>query len=168
MEKAAYTFETIRIDLRNRLLTRDGQLIRLAPKTFDLLTALVENRGVVLSKEYLFERIWPGMPRDESTLTGNISLLRVSLGQRSEGREYIEGFPNGGYRFDADVREEPPIVDRSAVFTEQLQFVRALQSAGKGPVSRPEGPPARAGKRNLAIGVLAAILLIAVGFVLYR
>lgn len=100
-----YEFGPFRMDVCDRLLTRGGEIVPLAPKTFDLLLCLVENRGRVLEKEALLDRVWKGVFIEESNLTKNVFLLRKCLGQRENGKSYIETFPKRGYRFDGDVNE---------------------------------------------------------------
>lgn len=48
----------IRIDLANRLVTRDGEPIELTQKEFSLLEALVRNRNRVMTRDELLERVW--------------------------------------------------------------------------------------------------------------
>src|SRR5437867_2860531 len=98
-------FDSFRIDLPNRLLLKNGEVVALAPKTFDLLAVLVENRGAVLDKETLFRKVWPDVFVEESSLTKNVSLLRKSLGEGPDGRLYIETIPRRGYRFQAGLAE---------------------------------------------------------------
>ena len=50
-DPAPYVFGPFRLDVRRRVLWRDGQLVALAPKALELLAALVAGRGEVLSKE---------------------------------------------------------------------------------------------------------------------
>src|SRR5713226_9249 len=103
--KAVYEFGPFRMASAEGVLTRNGQVIRLDPKSFDLLVFLVENRGRVLDKETLLTNVWPGTFVEESNLTKNVSILRRRLGEREDGTSFIETFPRRGYRFDAEVRE---------------------------------------------------------------
>src|SRR5215831_1377362 len=100
-------FDSFRIELVNRLLLKNGEVVTLAPKTFDLLAVLAENRGTVLDKETLFRKVWPDVFVEESSLTKNISLLRKCLGEGPDGRPYIETLPRRGYRFHAGLTDPP-------------------------------------------------------------
>src|SRR5215831_18542082 len=104
--KPVYKFGPYRIAGADGLLTRNGRAIRLTPKSFELLLFMVENRGRLLNKETLLTSIWPDTFVEESNLTKNVFLLRRCLGEREDGRPYIETFPRRGYRFDADVHVE--------------------------------------------------------------
>src|SRR4030095_1912519 len=100
-----YEFAPFRLDVQRRFLLRDGQPVKLFPKEFDTLLALVENCGRGVKKEELMQRIWPDSFVEESNLTTNISHLRRALGESARQHQYIGRAPGGGYRFVADVRE---------------------------------------------------------------
>lgn len=100
-----YEFGPFRIDVAERLLLRDGRVVPLTPKVFETLLLLVENRGHVLEKGLMLDRIWPDTFVEENSLSKNISLLRRLLEGGPGGGPYIETLPKRGYRFNADVRE---------------------------------------------------------------
>jgi DNA-binding winged helix-turn-helix (wHTH) protein/TolB-like protein/tetratricopeptide (TPR) repeat protein len=100
-----YEFGPYRLDSVRRLLTRDGEGVPLAPKNFDLLLTLVQNRGHILTKEELLRRIWPRTAVEESNLTQNIFVLRKALGETPNDHFYVVTVPGRGYRFVAPVRE---------------------------------------------------------------
>jgi DNA-binding winged helix-turn-helix (wHTH) protein len=54
-----YEFGSYRLDAPKRLLTRSGESIALAPKTFDLLLLLIGGQGCVLTKNELMSVLWP-------------------------------------------------------------------------------------------------------------
>lgn len=97
-----FEFGPYRLDVRNYVLSRGAEVITLPPKTLDLLVALVEAGGSVLSKEELFQRLWPDTVVEEASLTQQVFLLRKALGGATE--EYIQTVPRRGYRFVAPVR----------------------------------------------------------------
>ena len=90
--------------LTRRVLSRNGELVALQPKAFDMLLRLVERRDVVLTKDELLRELWPGTFVDEANLSQNTFVLRKALGQEG-GDGYIKTVPKRGYRFVADVRE---------------------------------------------------------------
>ena len=89
-----------------RSLLRQGVPQTLAPKTFDLLLLLVEQRARVVSKDELLQTVWPGTFVEEGNLSQQIFLLRKILGGDDQP-EYISTVPRRGYRFVAEVRERP-------------------------------------------------------------
>lgn len=104
-EKRFYEFGPFRLDIEERLLLRDGSPVPLTPKAFDTLLVLIENSGRVMEKEEMMRHVWPDTFVEEANLAVNISLLRKSLGQRTDGGHYIETLPRRGYRFASRVRE---------------------------------------------------------------
>ncbi|WP_188973685.1 ATP-binding protein [Neoroseomonas lacus] len=80
-----------------RLLEREGKPISLGSRAFDLLTAMVERPGEVVSKADLFTRAWPGMTVEESGLRFHISALRKALEEGKDGARYIANVPGRGY-----------------------------------------------------------------------
>ncbi|HEY2933621.1 MAG TPA: tetratricopeptide repeat protein [Acidobacteriota bacterium] len=100
----SYEFDPFRIDLTKRVLLREGCLVALPPKAFDLLEVLVQNSGRLMSKDDLMQTVWPDTFVEEGNLTHNISLLRKALGERPGDHRYVVTVPGRGYRFVADVR----------------------------------------------------------------
>src|ERR1043166_1172696 len=113
MENNRYEFGPFRLDVAERQLRREGKVLGLTPKAFDVLTLLVVNQGRLLTKEELLRRAWPETFVEESTLVQNIATLRRALGESSGERQFIETVPKVGYRFVADVK--PPVVESSPV-----------------------------------------------------
>ena len=103
--KHFYEFGRFRINTGDRVLLRDQEIVQLTPKVFDILLALVENSGQVISKDGLMKKVWPDSFVEEGNLTQNISLLRKALGEGRNGNQYIETVARRGYRFVAPVRE---------------------------------------------------------------
>src|SRR5215510_8138871 len=101
--KQIYEFGPYRLDAAQRLLMRDGEVIPLQPKVFDLLLALVERHGRLLEKDELMKVVWPDAIVEEANLANNISILRKTLSEN--GQQFIETAPKRGYRFIASVRK---------------------------------------------------------------
>jgi Tol biopolymer transport system component/DNA-binding winged helix-turn-helix (wHTH) protein len=96
-------FGPFSIDIRERILEREGQPVALTPKAFDLLAALLEQPGQLVSKDDLLRRVWPDTFVEESNLAYNVFALRKALGDTAEDATYIETVPKRGYRFKAPV-----------------------------------------------------------------
>ena len=104
-------FGAYRIDREQRLLTKEDNVIPLAPKVFDTLLVLVESGGRMLEKETLLKKIWPDAFVEEGSLARNISTLRKVLGEGPQDQKYIVTVPRRGYRFVAKV-SAPAAADR--------------------------------------------------------
>jgi DNA-binding winged helix-turn-helix (wHTH) protein/tetratricopeptide (TPR) repeat protein len=102
----SYEFGPFRLDAGERLLLRDGAVVQLTPKAFDLLLVLVEQHGHLLEKSELLKLVWPDTIVEEANLSYNISLIRKALSCGKNGQRYIETVPRRGYRFIAPVREQ--------------------------------------------------------------
>jgi hypothetical protein len=90
-----FEFGPFRLDVRGRLLFREGERLPLPPKAADVLIALVENRGRAVGREDLLRSVWAGTTVEEGSLTSNVSLLRRILGETSGGEQhYIETIPS--------------------------------------------------------------------------
>ena len=94
-----YRFDVFTLDLARRRLLRDNRPVPLKPKAFDLLVALVESRGRVVTKEELLERVWPNQFVEEGNLTVHMSAVRKALGDRKGEARFVETIPGQGYSF---------------------------------------------------------------------
>src|SRR5687768_16255670 len=99
-----YEFGPFQLDTANHSLLRDGQLVQLTPKAFDLLEVLVQNNGRLIEKDELLKEVWPDSFVEEGNINRNISIIRKVLGDDATGKPYIETVPKRGYRFVASVK----------------------------------------------------------------
>jgi TolB-like protein/DNA-binding winged helix-turn-helix (wHTH) protein/tetratricopeptide (TPR) repeat protein len=97
-----YEFGPFRVDPARRLITENGEVIALAPKTFDLLLLFLQSDGRLLGKQDLITRLWPDTFVEDANLTFQIATLRKAVGQ--EAAQWIETIPKHGYRFTVPVR----------------------------------------------------------------
>ena len=100
-----YEFESFRLDVRRRLLFKEGRPVRITPKAFDILLGLVKSGGRVVSKDEMMSTIWPDCFVEEGNLAQNIFLLRRIFGERKNEHKFIITIPGVGYRFAPYVRE---------------------------------------------------------------
>jgi DNA-binding winged helix-turn-helix (wHTH) protein len=112
-----YAFESFEVDLDRFELRKDGQPLALEPRAFDLLRLLIEQRGGVVTKGEILERVWRQEHVCEGSIHRAVNQLRGALGQRSRTRGPIETVHRRGYRFAATVRlssaSEPGLGDAS-------------------------------------------------------
>jgi adenylate cyclase len=85
-------------------LWRGGQALHLTPRAAALLRVLVEQPGMPVSKQQLFERVWSGTVVSDDALTSCILELRKALGDDPRKPRYIETRHRHGYRFIAGTR----------------------------------------------------------------
>lgn len=116
-----FVFDQFRLDATEHLLYRQsGEVVPLKPKAVETLELLLMERGRLLTKTELLERLWPDAVVEESNLSQNIYLLRKVLGLTANGQNYIETVPKRGYRFVADVEE---IYGKGSEVTEGRDYV---------------------------------------------
>ena len=100
-----FAFGPYKLDVNERQLLREGELVPLPPKLFDLLTTLVQRPGHLIRKEELLDAVWGEVAVEEGSLTRAISSLRQLLGPSPDGGDYVQTVAKRGYRFTAHVRE---------------------------------------------------------------
>jgi len=87
-----------------RLLMRDGVPLEIGGRSLDLLVALVEQPGRVLSKRDLLKRVWPDVVVEDGSLRFHMAGLRRILGDGDDGARYITTQVGVGYAFVAPVQ----------------------------------------------------------------
>jgi len=94
--EAAIEFGRFRVLLRRRRLLADGVPVEIGTRTFDLLLALLEADGALVTKKELLSRVWSSVVVSEENLKVHVSALRKALGA---DRDLIRTEFGRGYRF---------------------------------------------------------------------
>lgn len=81
-----------------RMVTRRGAVIPLAPKAFDLLQILIDERPRAVPKQELCDRLWPDVVVQEANLKNLVGEIRTALGDDS----VVRTVPRFGYAFAAE------------------------------------------------------------------
>jgi DNA-binding winged helix-turn-helix (wHTH) protein/TolB-like protein/Tfp pilus assembly protein PilF len=100
VELAAIFIGNFTLDLKRQQLLRDGMVVELRPKSFDVLRYLAANPGRVVSKDEMFAAVWPGVTVGDDSLVQCISEIRQVLGE--QGQALIRTMPRRGYMFVGD------------------------------------------------------------------
>ena len=146
-----YSFADYEIDHTLFELRRSGVRVQVEPKVFDVLAYLVAHRDRVISKDELFQKLWPGEFVTDSALTYCIRTARTALGDDGTQQRFIKTIHSRGYRFVAKV--QPTAVSRpGAVISDQL----AVSSTSK-PETTDHAQPGFVG-REREMHVLTAAL----------
>jgi predicted ATPase/DNA-binding winged helix-turn-helix (wHTH) protein len=110
---ACFSFGPFHLIPTQGLLLEAEKPLRLGSRALDILIALVERRGELVSKEELMARVWPKMFVEPANLTVNVAAVRRVLGDGRNGNRYLVNIPGRGYRFVAPVtvveNETPPL-----------------------------------------------------------
>lgn len=114
MNNSGFTLGRWRV--QPRLLRLDGgdQSRTLRPKVLDLLLALAERPGRVVTKEEILESVWEGSIVGDEVLRRTVFELRKVLDDDPKSPRFVETIPRVGYRLIAPITRDVPDEDRSA------------------------------------------------------
>jgi two-component system alkaline phosphatase synthesis response regulator PhoP len=97
---AGYQFGDVRVDFRRAEVERDGRLLELSAREFQLLRYFVEHRGAALSRDELLNEVWgyQAMPSTR-TVDVHVAWLRQKIEPNPKRPQYIQTVHGIGYRF---------------------------------------------------------------------
>ncbi|MEZ5344181.1 MAG: transcriptional regulator [Pyrinomonadaceae bacterium] len=170
-----YRFGDYVLNVKEKNLWLQDELVQIPPKVFDTLLILVERHGQVISKEEMLDRIWTDSIVEENNLSQNISALRRLFGKNNK---FIETVPRKGFRFIKPVVSASISNDKNTNLLGNGHLSHAI--TGSYPMEDiatdgnlktgqfSEINPLKNSSRNLTlVFVLAFLLTAAVGFFIY-
>jgi predicted ATPase/DNA-binding winged helix-turn-helix (wHTH) protein len=98
---ASVSFGRFQVSPHRREFLADGRPVQIGGRAFDVLMALIDAQGSVVSKNALMERVWPDRIVEENNLQIQISALRTAFG---EDRDLIRTVAGRGYQFTGEIR----------------------------------------------------------------
>ena len=98
-----YVFGDYTLDPERYELHRAGVLVKVQPKTFDVLAYLIARRARIVSKRELLEQLWPHQFIADTTLNSCIKAVRHAVGDTGRAQRVIHTRHGRGYRFVAAV-----------------------------------------------------------------
>ena len=100
-------FASYEVDLRAGELRKKGFKIRLQEKPFQILAALLEHPGELVTRKELQERLWSAdtFVDFDGSLNAAVGKVREALGDSAENPRFVETLPRRGYRFIAPVEK---------------------------------------------------------------
>jgi DNA-binding winged helix-turn-helix (wHTH) protein/tetratricopeptide (TPR) repeat protein len=104
-----YSFSVFCFDSRTGTLYRNGYRLRITKQAREVLAALLENAGSVVTREELQQQLWPGGEYLDwgHSINNVVAQLRAALRDDVRETRFIETAPKRGYRFIAQVSFEP-------------------------------------------------------------
>jgi TolB-like protein len=169
-------FGAFEVDLEGRRLLKGGVPITLREQSFQVLTALVERPGEIVTREELRSRLWSSdtFVDFEVALNSAVSRLRDALGDSANSPSFIETVPKRGYRFVVPIATRPavavmPFVNQMADAKDEyfsdgltdelirvLSRIEGLRVTARSVVFRFKGQPwdARQVGRELSVGAV--------------
>ena len=96
---SCYQLDTLEVNYAARTIKIDGKIVNVTPKEFEILTYLIQNKGIAISREQLLSAVWGyDFFGEDRTIDTHIKMLRNNLGKyrnhiitvRSVGYKYVE------------------------------------------------------------------------------
>jgi len=157
-------FGIFELDLDARELRKSGVRIKLHEQPFQILAMLLERPGVLVTREELQKKLWPGDTFVDFDLSLNsaIKKLRQALNDDSENPRYVETLYRRGYRFIG------PINGLASSAPDQIELVPdSASTAPAGPALIQAASPSTQERRSLVYWGVAALLVILAAVVAY-
>ena len=92
-------FDPFELSIGERVLRRDGQVVPLGDRAFDILIYLADRPGEVIAKQELIDHVWSGVTVGEGSLRVHVSAIRKALRDGQFGNRYIANIKGRGYSF---------------------------------------------------------------------
>ena len=107
-------FGSFELDVTERYLKKADEIIPLGGRAFDILMALIDRAGEVVTKSELIAKGWPDVVVEEGSLRVHLSALRKALGDGQFSNRYISNVQGRGYCFVAPVTRQAREQDRAS------------------------------------------------------
>lgn len=169
-----YHFGPFTLDSTSNRLWRDGVVVKLRRKAFEVLLLLVDRAGQTVSKDEIFAVVWSGKAIEDGNLASIIYRLRMILGDSVERQTYILTVPTVGYLFTYPVTRGEALTSPDAVpfqpapqIEEPLPIPLPVQVEPDSPIVH---GPSRWRRRILTprFGVLVLVLAVLLSMMFYR
>jgi YVTN family beta-propeller protein len=134
----SYEFSPFHLDVRKRLLLRDGERIEIPSKALDVLITLLRHYPETVTSEIFKAEVWSDAALTPRTLQQQIWTVRQALGDKGEA--YIKNVPKQGYRFSGPLGEAQNISQPSGRITDSQLNVASEEAAGSEPELTSEAP----------------------------
>ena len=124
-----YTFGNYTLDTYQYALCHAGIPLKLQPKVFDLLAYLIQHHDRVVTRQELFDTLWPEQFVSEDALERIVVLARRAVGDSGRSQRVIQTTHGRGYRCVAPVEEHSPAPPGDALLTAPTRAHEAAASS---------------------------------------
>lgn len=109
-------FGQFQVDLQREELFKEGSRVRIPPKVFQVLLALIERPGETLTRDALRARLWPDetLVNYDANVNTTVNKLRLALGDSLEKPMYVDTIPRQGYCFLETVERRNELLKTTA------------------------------------------------------
>jgi predicted ATPase/DNA-binding winged helix-turn-helix (wHTH) protein len=118
------SFGPFRLAVAERLLKKIDEPVPLGSRALDILVALADRGGAVVSHKELIARVWPDVTVEQANLRVHVAALRKALGDGQDGVRYVSNVAGRGYCFVSPVTRlttEKQVPANKTVNTERIQ-----------------------------------------------
>jgi DNA-binding winged helix-turn-helix (wHTH) protein len=108
-------FSQFQVDLQREELFKDGSRVHIPAKVYQVLLALIEKPGEIVTRENLRARLWPcgTFVNYDANVNTTVNKLRLALGDSPEKPVYVETIPRQGYCFLGKVERKSEVAKSS-------------------------------------------------------
>ena len=166
---ATARFGDFEVDLRQKLVRRNGEAVLLQEKPQKLLLALLEKPGELVTRQELCRKLWPADTYGafEDGLNTAMRKLRIALNDSAEIPQFIETVPKRGYRFIAPI-EFVTAPNYATASTSAHQPQPSPLSAPAEPLPEPKSIKGTGWLPGYAIASLLALAIVALALLGWR
>ena len=155
------SFGVFEIDRRSGELRKGGVRVRLASQPFEVLLALLDRAGQIVTRDELQRRVWPAdtFVDFDRGLNKAVNRLREALGDTADSPRFIETIPKRGYRFIAPVQQRDPGPARATdgPAPPEMSVPVSADASGDG---RSDSPSAQHRSRPVRVWMAGAAVLV--------
>lgn len=126
-----YRFGPFFVDPQREQISRDGETIDVNRKAVQLLVALIERQGELVTKEEIVSSVWSDRGATMNNVSQHVFMLRTALGDSAQTHKYILTVPRFGYRFVAPVVREDGDAAKSIIarhYCENARYLRRMRT----------------------------------------
>lgn len=161
-----YRSESCVIDLSARTLVRDGDLIDVEAKVFDLIDLLVRHRDRAMSKRELSRALWGDRPVTDAALSQLLRKARRALGDDGETQRFIRTVHGHGLQWIAAIETEPPRVASVDAGSAPVAAIESVAETDSSPISATSPLSHRSNWKYF--GIILALLVLGVSSMLWK
>ena len=115
VESNGFTFGNFELVPTRRLLSKEGRIVKVGSRALDLLIALIERAGQIVTKEELMSQVWSNVIVEDTNLRVHVSALRRLLGDDGINSRYIVHVARRGYVFVAPLATSTSVAVRQDI-----------------------------------------------------
>jgi len=156
------SFGHFQVDLQREELFKDGARVHIPSKVYQVLLALVERPGEIVTRDDLRARLWPGgtFVNYDANVNTTVNKLRLALGDSPDQPMYVETIPKQGYCFVCTV-------ERRTEFRKSAEAIETREVPAAPAAKNLQGRLSGFFASGWAAAILLCGVLLGIGIVLF-